>query len=853
MPRTALALALLACAAPGAVCARGVRTNLLRVASAPRPRVHFLFLAVDRIQRLDVWRRFFAEAPTEDYRVIWHCKDVGGCLAQLSAAALEEGSRNIFGRSIEVVENPANSYYCTDLVSAENKLLETALVDPVLAPGSDQKASFLQRRANQSATSARDKFVLLSDSSLPLKPFHEVYRALTAAEDSRFCIFPRQEWAKAPRETCADRVPQCSEWAATGQCQKNARYMLSTCQKSCEVCSDLAVSADAFPNGKDQVAVKTHEWKVLSREDAKRSVKLWHKGYLHGLMGSFHLNYRDSYHNTGCLDEFWHFAALYGTFPGECMDRPNNHAQCQAWADRGECKRNPNYMLQNCYAACSQCRIPASKFVGGAKPLQLTFVGGAGVQGQCDTFVVWSIAGAMGSEDGEFVKLERQLKSTPGTDLRPGGTRPDTIMSVGVTGLEALRRSSFLFARKFESTFRITDSCLPSADAFADGVLGQSPHSQKGTWMGSGVWIDSASHQVSIVDNPAEPGAIVIQNGHDPAWSGWGRVCGDQVVVHFSNREQLTGHLDTSSGLVLRFSNGVTWYRDLPWRGDGIWRNTYNNTVQVSTLGGHIVSITDTNPEWNAAAKLSHPLSDSLHATFNKVMDGRHVVLWGKLSSDAQTISWHNGHIWRRDPDHVIPCACRPDHAYWQVAPHKDQRCLVAVLGGAGDGRAELAAVRAGHYDTGSFAADTCRVVLADGDSKNSAALTTLGQSSGPLVTALPATAPYCCEVPGKVQLTGSGKVVPTTSPHGAVSLMNVMRFLKEQAVQGDRVVLKLGAGIASWEVIPCLARSSAARLVDVLYLGRFEKGASPSGLTVQQAEQAVYRLKQMGVRVVIS
>ncbi|XP_063233842.1 zinc metalloproteinase nas-4-like [Bacillus rossius redtenbacheri] len=40
------------------------------------------------------------------------------------------------------------------------------------------------------------------------------------------------------------------------------------------------------------------------------------------------------------------------TKPGECAD---NHGLCQRWARRGECGRNPAWMLVNCARACEQC------------------------------------------------------------------------------------------------------------------------------------------------------------------------------------------------------------------------------------------------------------------------------------------------------------------------------------------------------------------------------------------------------------------------------------------------------------------------------------------------------------------
>lgn len=104
--------------------------KLSSAAAAPShdsPRVHFLFLALDRINRLDVWKRFFYDAPVDQYRLIFHCKDPVACKAQLKMAGVWEDA---WGRQVEVIDHPAHSAYCTDLVSAENTLLDVALRPP---------------------------------------------------------------------------------------------------------------------------------------------------------------------------------------------------------------------------------------------------------------------------------------------------------------------------------------------------------------------------------------------------------------------------------------------------------------------------------------------------------------------------------------------------------------------------------------------------------------------------------------------------------------------------------------------------------------------------------------------------
>jgi hypothetical protein len=38
---------------------------------------------------------------------------------------------------------------------------------------------------------------------------------------------------------CDDNNERCEEWASNDECEKNPRYMLRECEKSCKVCETL--------------------------------------------------------------------------------------------------------------------------------------------------------------------------------------------------------------------------------------------------------------------------------------------------------------------------------------------------------------------------------------------------------------------------------------------------------------------------------------------------------------------------------------------------------------------------------------------------------------------------------------
>mmetsp|Transcript_17732 Transcript_17732/g.31651 ORF Transcript_17732/g.31651 Transcript_17732/m.31651 type:complete len:399 (+) Transcript_17732:81-1277(+) len=318
-----------------------VRAQQNATSKATRPpKVYFLFLAVDKVSNLGVWKSFFGQAPPSQYMAYVHCK-LPACTSMVSGSPL-----------IPVPTVP--SYYCTDLVSPMNQLLAYALSN------------------DGSSTNPADKFAFVSDSTLPAKPFSQIYSTLTMRHGSDFCAFPSNEWADIPG------------------------------------------------NGGLEVAVKTHQWIVLERVHAEKASIMWASGKLHNFMTHFQMNskqyswnnnsFADS-RNFGCLDEFWHMAALYGTL---------NHVDATGDSD-----------------------VSLSLFTNA--PLRVS--ARAGWQGSCDTFVIWSkylhIAG-----QNPFLQLHSALDPA---SIPHGGNfqRPGWWDTISLHGIQAIRNSGFLFVRKF--------------------------------------------------------------------------------------------------------------------------------------------------------------------------------------------------------------------------------------------------------------------------------------------------------------------------------------------------------------------------------------------------------------------
>jgi len=128
--------------------------------------LHFMFLAVNGVANAHLWEAFFAVAPRESFRVWLHCKNRDDC--QRAAIYKLPG--------LQMVPS-VQSEWCADLVSAPVSMVRAALAAGAAPPGS------------------MEKFVLLSDSTLPAKPFPKVFDALTAQDVSDICLYETSGWA----------------------------------------------------------------------------------------------------------------------------------------------------------------------------------------------------------------------------------------------------------------------------------------------------------------------------------------------------------------------------------------------------------------------------------------------------------------------------------------------------------------------------------------------------------------------------------------------------------------------------------------------------------------------------------
>jgi hypothetical protein len=153
--------------------------------------------------------------------------------------------------------------------------------------------------------------------------------------------------------------------------------------------------------------------------------------------------------------------------------------------------------------------------------------------------------------------------------------------------------------------------------------------------------------------------------------------------------------------------------------------------------------------------------------------------------------------------------------------------------------------------DTAEFSPTQCKAVFVEADAQYDLSLDQLEMQYRSAVETLASTAMYSCEPLDGLQAEFlKGRLKRPGSAGRPVKTLNLMRFLSERALQKDHVVVKIDVGGAEWDVLPCLARSSAARLVDVMYVHSYDPQMGSFGTLKKETGPVLQRLHQLGIKV---
>lgn len=230
-------------------------TNETKINEPDQPTViHFLFMINNWLPHADIWEEFFSAASPGSMHSYVHCQDYKHCY--------DTGLFKVLPNLRPIPTQP--TWYCHDLVTAMTQLLKASL------------------SMNSVPPNAREKFVFLSESTLPLKNFSQVHAALSENDDSDFCMFPMDQWATTEIQGRNVFLPKHHQWVVLNR--EHAERMVDNWQP---------VQGNGF-------------WKVPLRE------KNWPKGT------SFSpSNFKRGPSANWCTDEWAFFATIFGAFEPE--------------------------------------------------------------------------------------------------------------------------------------------------------------------------------------------------------------------------------------------------------------------------------------------------------------------------------------------------------------------------------------------------------------------------------------------------------------------------------------------------------------------------------------------------------
>lgn len=139
-------------------------------------------------------------------------------------------------------------------------------------------------------------------------------------------------------DTCTDNNNRCYEWATRGECDNSPAWMRHNCKLSCNQCSSPGTPGNFSSASCQDNNIYCDYW-------AQNGECLRNPAYMR-------MQCRRSCHICGNATMTATVAADDSTSNNLCF---NHSLYCDAWAQRGECQKNRNYMLAFCRKSCRVC------------------------------------------------------------------------------------------------------------------------------------------------------------------------------------------------------------------------------------------------------------------------------------------------------------------------------------------------------------------------------------------------------------------------------------------------------------------------------------------------------------------
>mmetsp|Transcript_25889 Transcript_25889/g.59763 ORF Transcript_25889/g.59763 Transcript_25889/m.59763 type:complete len:498 (-) Transcript_25889:53-1546(-) len=207
-------------------------------------------------------------------------------------------------------------------------------------------------------------------------------------------------------------------------------------------------------------------------------------------------------------------------------------------------------------------------------------------------------------------------------------------------------------------------------------------------------------------------------------------------------------------------------------------------------------------------------------------------------------------------------CQCEASNPAWQKTTRTIPECVFIDLGAA-NGNTFQYFLNNGYGDVSHCPSGKYQAVLVEANPRFNKDLADIASQYQGLVDSKSGTAAYMCEAQTSffVDTVNTehnywGSSMSSNHPDAqksglqqvVVNTMNLNRYLYENTIPGDWVMVKMDIEGAEWEVIPCLAESSAASLIDRMYLEEHPQSWTQGKATQQEMTAAKLKLQSMGV-----
>ena len=165
-------------------------------------------------------------------------------------------------------------------------------------------------------------------------------------------VDPQKEGKEEEERPCVDQSKDCEAIVASNHngardqaCILNFTWMQTNCRKTCLLCentkNNVVIDEDDDENHHQVVSNIYSDYPQRLFFDSPTQMSYLSKVNEYMYNQVFAVN-----NNTNDDDK---------QYENIKMDCKNRHADCTAWAERGECNQNPNYMTLQCAPACFTC------------------------------------------------------------------------------------------------------------------------------------------------------------------------------------------------------------------------------------------------------------------------------------------------------------------------------------------------------------------------------------------------------------------------------------------------------------------------------------------------------------------